>query len=152
MPKKKYFTEEERKQAKTAYRKQYYQDNKEKELEQVKQYQTEHKAEKAAYMKQYFATPIGRAANLVGGYKRDDKNAGRGECTIDAKWIVDNVFSGQVCHYCGESDWTKLGVDRKDSSLPHTPENCVPCCEKCNKKKGTTPHEKYLQKIQKEAS
>lgn len=180
--KKKYATEEERKAAKAAYLKQYYQDHKgehsarhkqwqakhkeeytaymkqwqaehkEERTAYFKQYRAEHKEERNAYNKQYRSSPFGRAANLVGYYKRNDKNAGRGDCTITAEWIMENVFSGQCCHYCGESDWTKLGVDRKDSSLPHTPENCVPCCDCCNKKKHTTSYEEFMDKIQREAS
>ena len=169
--KKKYATDEERKAARAAKNKRYrekhkaeiaakqrqwYQDNRTTISEQHKQYRTEHKAEIATRMKrynaEYYSTPFGRAANLASRYRQNDRENDRGECTIDADWIVKNVFSGQVCHYCGESDWTKLGVDRKDSSLPHTPENCVPCCDCCNKKKYTTSYEEFIDKIQREAS
>lgn len=192
--KKKYFTEEERKAAKREANKQYYQNNKEKILEQRAEYRQtnkekiaeynaeyrqnnkdkiaernaeyrqnnkEHIAEYnaeyrqnnkekiAEYNAEYYSTPFGRAGSLLKSYKRNDKKYNRGECTIDAQWIVDNIFSGQCCHYCGESDWRELGCDRIDNSLPHVPDNVVPCCDKCNKKKGTTPYEEFMRLIKK---
>lgn len=154
----KYKTEEERKQAHREAYKRWYEKHKveraayqkqwrEQNPEYMKQWCDEHKAEQASYQKKYISTHFGRAVMLAKGYCASDKKAGRGKCSIDAHWIINNVFSGQVCHYCGESDWTKLGVDRKDSSLPHTPDNCVPCCDACNKKKRTTTYEEFLQKI-----
>lgn len=112
-------------------------------------YYQQHKDEKQVYNKEYRATPFGRAITLVNAYRKKDKKYNRGECTIDAQWIVDNVFSGQVCHYCGESDWKLLGCVRKDSSLPHTPENCVPCCVECNNKKGLKSYHDYMKMIEK---
>lgn len=79
------------------------------------------------------STPKGRAVNLLTSYRQSDKKYGRGECTLTADWIVENIFS-QPCHYCGRTDWTKMGCNRIDNSLPHTPDNCVPCCHACNLK------------------
>ena len=87
---------------------------------------------------------MGRAINLVKRYRQSDKQYNRGECTLTAKWMVNNIFSGQKCIFCGESDWTKLGCDRIDNSLPHTPNNVNPCCEKCNTKRGRKEFEKFL--------
>ena len=106
----------------------YYQRNKEKIAENV-----------AAYRK----TPKGRAAMLVNDYKKEDKKYNRGECTLTADWIVENIFS-QPCNYCGETDWHELGCDRIDNNLPHTPDNVVPCCYRCNCKKGVTPYDEYM--------
>lgn len=36
------------------------------------------------------------------------------------------------------------GVDRLDSSIGYTTENCVPCCHKCNWSKNDRPIEKFL--------
>ena len=166
----KYNTEEEKKQAKRERDKRYYQDHKEEKAQYKKQYDQDHKEEIAEYRKlynkehkkeraecnkQYRSTKKGRAAHLVSSYKSADKKYNRGECTLTVEWIVENVFSGQCCHYCGESDWTKLGVDRKDSSIPHTPENCVPCCKSCNDKKHTTEYQEFMRligKIEKNAA
>lgn len=166
MGKRKYFTEEERKAAKREYDAKRYQERKEEIKEKVsewskknkehrkdymRKYQETHKDKLAKYNSQYHSdyilTAKGRANSLLQGYRLKDKLYNRGECTLTDDWIVDNVFNGQCCHYCGESDWTKLGVDRKDSSLPHTKENCVPCCRSCNEKKHTTPYDEFMKII-----
>ena len=131
MGKKKYFTEEERKAAKRASKRKWYYNKKE---------------EIAAYKVEYDSTPFGRAINLLNAYKQKDKLYNRGECTITPDWIIQNIFNNP-CHYCGESDWLKIGCDRIDNSLPHRPDNVVPCCDKCNKKRGTTPYGEYMRLI-----
>lgn len=41
------------------------------------------------------------------------------------------------CHYCnGDLPETSRGLDRKDSSIGYTINNCVPCCGYCNEIKG----------------
>lgn len=93
------------------------------------------------------STPFGRADNLIKSYRHADKKHNRGECTITPDWIVENIFNGQVCHYCGKADWRELGCDRIDNSLPHVPGNVVPCCCECNKKRGTTPYDEFMKLI-----
>lgn len=97
--------------------------------------------------KKYRSTKNGKAKNLVGVYRHSDKLANRGECTITKEWMVDNVFSGQRCFYCGESDWTKLGLDRIDNSKHHTPDNVVVCCEECNKKRGRKSFKEFCKEM-----
>lgn len=77
-------------------------------------------------------TPIGRAAYLCKGYKREDKKYNRGKCTLTAEWIVDNIFS-KPCAHCEKTGWQIIGCNRIDNSKPHTPDNVEPCCEECNK-------------------
>lgn len=103
MSKKKYFTDEERKAAQ--------------------------KTKSAKYK----STLKGRANNLLYGYRREDKKYNRGNCTLTADWIVNNIFT-QPCVHCGETDWRKLGCNRLDNSLPHIPENVESCCFSCNYK------------------
>ena len=120
-----------------------------------KQYKAEYrqvnKDKYAEYQAKYHQTPQGRANRLLASYKRADRKADRGECTLTPDWIVENIFNGGTtnkCHYCGkELPFTELGCDRKDSTLPHTPENCVPCCFECNRKKHTTPYAEYVAKL-----
>lgn len=149
--KRKYFTEEERKAAQREAVKRHYQNNREKKLEYQTEYNKKNKEKLAEYHAEYdakyYSTPKGRASNLAGTYKQEDKKYGRGECTITAKWILENIFNGQVCHYCGKADWRELGCDRIDNSLPHTPDNVVPCCKMCNIKKGTMSYDEYMKKI-----
>lgn len=144
--KRKYFTEEERKQAQREYHKQYYQTNKEKIAAQQAEYYQNNKEKKIAYRAKYYQTPMGRAFGLLSRYKSSDKKYNRDECTITAEWIVEHIFN-QPCHYCGRTGWTKMGCDRVDNSLPHTPENCVPCCDKCNRKRGTTTYEEFMKLV-----
>lgn len=41
------------------------------------------------------------------------------------------------CHYCkGILPEAGSGVDRQDNRLGYVHENCVPCCTRCNTKKG----------------
>ena len=144
------------------YFSEYYQKNKNKILEHNAEYSQRNKEEIAEYqseyyhknretinkrLSEYYSTPKGRALSLVSKYKNADHKYNRGECTLTKEWILENVFSGQQCHYCEESDWKELGCDRKDSNLPHTPENCVPCCKKCNSKKGKKPYDEFLRLI-----
>lgn len=86
--------------------------------------------------KQYYKTQLGRAKYLKHGYNQKDINRGFStDKNIDETWIMENVFSGQRCIYCGESDWRKLGVDRIDNTKGHTPDNCVCSCWDCNKER-----------------
>lgn len=159
----KYSTEEERKAARKAYYRKWWEQHKKeisaKNVDYRAEYRASHKAEKSAYMAEYYkknkerraeymalykSTPIGRAHNLVRNYRRLDRDKNRGECTITPQWVVENIFSGQCCVYCGESDWHLLGCDRKDNALPHTPENCVPCCRSCNCKKHTKSYNEFI--------
>ena len=167
--KKKYLTEEERKEAKRLRNAEYYKHNKDKIYEKQIEWRTNNKEKLAEYYSEYHhkywaeyyknnkekfdekqteyqKTPIGRANNLSSSYKHNDKINGKGECTLTGQWIVDNIFT-KKCVYCGESDWRKLGCDRIDNTLPHTPDNVVPCCAECNTKRGTIPYYEYLKKM-----
>lgn len=80
--------------------------------------------------RKYRKTKIGRASTLLKGYKREDKKRNRGECSLTIEDILQLWENG--CHWCGETDWTKLGADRLDNSKPHTIDNVVCSCWKCN--------------------
>lgn len=144
-----------------AQRAEYYQQNKEKIAEYKADWYQNNKDEIAARMSEYYQnnkdifaensakyklTKNGRAHHLAQGYRNLDKKNNRGECTITGKWILENIFT-KPCHYCGETDWKKLGCDRIDNDLPHTPENVVPCCYSCNSKKRATEYDVFMKKI-----
>lgn len=154
------------------YMHQYYLMNRERILKQQKQYQQENndtiaeykkcwRENNSEYMKQYYQenkvtitekkkqhynTPIGRAAKLLTAYSREDKKNNRGECTLTAQWIIDNIFS-KPCHYCGVEGWNIIGCDRINNDLPHTPDNVVPCCAECNIKRNIKPFEEFLKEM-----
>lgn len=127
----------------------YYQANKEEIAVKKAEYRKANKERIASQKAEYYATPMGRATHLFGGYKRLDKKYNRGECTLTAQWIVDNIFS-KPCHYCGETDWRKIGCDRIDNSKPHTENNVIPCCTECNAKRGTKEYNKFVELMQNE--
>lgn len=159
---------------KTEYNKQYYLKNKEKILKQQEEYYKKnkekinernrkwlkehneqgyskelyhkHREQKLEAKKKYNSTKIGRAVNLCSTYAYNDRNKGRGECTITPEWIVENIFTSK-CRYCGKDDWSKLGCDRIYNDLPHTEDNVVPCCEKCNRERGCMDYEEFIKKI-----
>lgn len=103
----------------------------EKKKEWSRRYVREHKEERNAYRREWRKTKYGRASSLLYAYKQKDKLHNRGECDIDAKWIVDNIFT-KPCVHCGETDWHKLGCNRLDNTKAHTKDNVEPCCMKCN--------------------
>ena len=127
------------------YYKQWYAKNSEKCKEYRRKFREKNPDYDKQYKRKYYNTQIGRANMLASSYRKHDKNAKRGECTITAQWIIDNIFTSK-CIYCGETDWTELGCDRIDNDLPHTPENVVCCCEKCNKERHLMPFEEFLAK------
>ena len=53
------------------------------------------------------------------------------QCTLTVEDLVTALKS--ECIYCGRP---ATNVDRKDSNVGHTQQNCVPCCGRCNKVKN----------------
>lgn len=57
------------------------------------------------------------------------------------------TFVLQPCHYCGTHIQNEsIGIDRTDSAVGYTSDNCVPCCEICNKMKFIYCKEFFLEK------
>lgn len=75
-----------------------------------------------------------RANKLAYHYHWHDINTYNFNCDndLDEEWITDNILSKE-CIYCGETDWRKLGCDRIDNDKPHTKDNVVCACARCNK-------------------
>jgi hypothetical protein len=97
-------------------------------------------------IKVYESSKNGRAVHQATAYRVSDARQGRGVSTITHRYILDHIYT-QPCFYCGETDWTKLGCDRIDNSLPHTPENCVCSCYKCNTKRGKQDFKSFCEKM-----
>lgn len=123
-----------------------YQNNKEYFSKYHENWRKENKEELSERRAEYESTPEARALHLARNYKTHDLKANRGECTITGEWIIKNIFTSP-CRYCGESDWRKLGCDRIDNSLPHTPDNVVCCCGDCNLKRNRTPYDEFIKRI-----
>lgn len=56
-------------------------------------------------------------------------------------------LSLQPCHYCGVSDKDYRGIDRTDSTLGYSIENCVPCCTRCNRMKSDITYTDFISQI-----
>jgi 5-methylcytosine-specific restriction endonuclease McrA len=55
------------------------------------------------------------------------------------------TFWNGTCHYCGNKI-IGVGLDRIDSSIGYTIENCVPCCKDCNIMKNAKGYDEFIQK------
>lgn len=125
-----------KKEKKREANKRWAQAHPEKVREYSSRYRHAHPDKERARKQAYRETPMGRAIQLVKRYRQSDRETKRGECTLTAKWVVENIYTRR-CLYCGESDWRVLGCDRKNNDKPHTPENVVCSCYMCNNKRGT---------------
>jgi hypothetical protein len=72
-------------------------------------------------------------------------------------------ITSQNCHYCHippskvnqrsrHNSYTWNGIDRVKSDGCYTLDNCVPCCEMCNRMKRDYPQDKFLEQVGKIAS
>ena len=48
------------------------------------------------------------------------------------------------CVYSGHMTNGPTAIDRIDSTIGYTLENCVPCCGECNRAKGQMAHEEFI--------
>lgn len=142
----KYATPEESKAANIENTKRWQRENKEKFYESIYKYQEAHREEIKEYQRKRIKGVYGRAYNLCKNYENMDKKAGRGKSTITPEWIIGNIFASK-CYWCGETDWRQLGCDRIDNTKPHTPDNVICSCGKCNKKRNKHSMD-YFQKYQ----
>ena len=94
----------------------------------------------------HFRLPHGEAAfnDVFYSYRRNAKN--RGLVFELNKWQAKSLFSGN-CFYCGvkpsnkhssrglNGDFVFNGIDRVNNDKGYVFDNCVTCCETCNKAK-----------------
>lgn len=88
-------------------------------------------ADRKAQKERYY-TIDGRAICINNRCNTMDRAAGRPRGDLTTEWTKEQIIKG--CTHCDEKDWRKIGLNRKDNSLPHTQENCEPCCKRCNDK------------------
>ena len=134
---------EENKEAITKQGKAYYEANKEAINERKKAYYEANKEAIAKRDKAYHSSPEGKY-NWI---KRQGIQRGK---HFDLPYeFYESQLWGKPCHYCGcEIEGT--GLDRKDNDKGYTPDNVVPCCRGCNRKKQTKPYEQYLAEVRDE--
>ena len=125
-------------------RNKYYSENREKELNRKRRYCEDKEKWRDVY-ERYYGTKKGKVAKIINSYRAADKDKGRGDCTLEPDWVMENILNSS-CIYCGETDWRKLGCDRIDNTKSHTPDNIVCSCWDCNNKRRKEGFEKFLYK------
>lgn len=73
------------------------------------------------------------------------QNAKRRGVAFDIALPIFSSLLGKACTYCGTHE--RIGVDRVDSSLGYSAENCAPCCSDCNYAKREMSQESFLNMV-----
>lgn len=126
-------------------RKHYY-DNKEQNKEKKKEYAAKYLEER----KQHAINSLA-AGKIIDQYQWDKWCDGIKKCAKYNKHPYSDDFTNDImfemmlpgCFYCGDIATT---VDRIDSKLEHTIENCVGCCHGCNISKGAADPATFIRK------
>ena len=167
--KKKYYTEnkdeillkckeyrETHKEQKAETDKKYAQEHKEKIHQYQKEYRDSHKLSNAESQKQYRKKNKDKLDEYKKSphvrytvYKRNAKNKNRNLDLTEDEFIE---ISKQPCIYCGGYSDTYNGnqfngIDRFDSNLGYSLNNCVPCCATCNRMKMDLPANEWINKM-----
>lgn len=128
-------------------KKRYYLDNRETILKCARQRRIEH----PEYIKQYCVSFRGYCARMRNNNILADKKYERigDELPSNYPTIEDYMELLQLPDfYDGKQyDFTEMGLDRKDNSLPHILSNVVPCTTEHNKQRGTMAFEDFLAKF-----
>ena len=66
-----------------------------------------------------------------GRYNSYKSGAKRRSLPFELSFDEFMIFWQANCHYCGDQIAT-IGIDRIDSNVGYSLENCVPCCARCN--------------------
>lgn len=92
-------------------------------------------------------------------YKQYEHGAKRRDILWELNKDQFKELTSGNCHYCGDvpkttisrrgtnGEYTYNGVDRKDSNLSYSIQNCLPCCTTCNLLKMDIPYDDFLQQI-----
>lgn len=132
------------KEEKATRDKKYAQENKEKIQQYQKEYREEHKLSNAEYQKQYRINNKDKLDEYKKAphtrYKNYERNAKSKNRNFDLSEDEFVAITKLPCVYCGEYSDTYngepfSGVDRIDSNLGYSADNCVPCYTICNKMK-----------------
>lgn len=135
---------ETHKEQKAASDKKYAQENKEKIQQYQREYREEHKLSNAEYQKQYRI----KNKDTLDEYKKSphtryktyQRNAKSKQRNFDLSEAEFVDITKLPCVYCGAYSDTYNGepfngIDRINSDLGYSIDNCVPCCAICNRMK-----------------
>ena len=134
-------------------RKEYYEKNKERakeSREKTKEKTKEYDTERLETRKQYAFDSI-TSGSIIDKKKWDmlcneiKRCAKKNKNPYSDDFANDMMFKMMLrgCFYCGD---IATGIDRIDSTLYHTPDNCVGCCWGCNNSKGVTDLSSFVRK------
>ncbi len=148
----------------------HYAENKEKIKEKVANYRAENKEQIKEYKAKYRAENRERVREQTAKYYEDlkqhaaesitagkivDLNKWNMLCNINKNSNKKHPYSEDFtsilmfnmmtkgCFYCGD---IATSIDRIDSRLDHTPDNCVGSCEGCNNSKGVADPATFIRK------
>ena len=138
-------------------RKELYERNKEKNKEKSKRYYEKHREQVSSTVKKYYEDRKQYVVDYITAGEITDKNKWNVWCNKikrDAKtnkhpypddFTNDIMFEmmSQGCFYCGDIATT---IDRLDSALEHTVDNCAGCCHDCNISKGNADPMTFVRK------
>jgi hypothetical protein len=126
--------------------KKHYHENKEQNKEKKKEYASKYLEER----KQHAINSI-TAGEIIDRYQWDKWCDGIKRRAKYKQYPYSDDFSNGImfemmlkgCFYCGDTATT---IDRVDSKLEHTIENCVGCCHGCNISKGAADPNTFIRK------
>ena len=142
-----------------AYKKDYYETNKAREKAKKKEYYEKNKEQKNEIDAKHREDRKQHAYNSITNGEIIDKKKWDIWCNNTIKhnattnghpysddFTNDIIFDMMVkgCFYCG--DTIAMTIDRKDSKLGHTQDNCVGSCQGCNKSKGAADISTFVRK------
>lgn len=84
-------------------------------------------------------------ANVPKRYRQYVGMANRRSLPFELTVDQFNALLAGRCVYCGSS--SKIGIDRKDSGVGYTEDNCQPCCSYCNTMKWDKDEEEFLRHV-----
>lgn len=126
-----------------------------KEYDKIYRNIPEIKEKNKQYHKKYYETHFKDSIDAY-NKRRDIKhifsiykcNARNRNLSFDLTFEQFKTFWNQNCSYCNTNIKT-IGIDRVDSSIGYSLENCVSCCFTCNRMKMADSKEDFLIQIEK---
>lgn len=65
-------------------------------------------------------------------------------CGIEGSAIAKDNYNGQLQQVMSDTEVRYNGIDRIDSNICYTKENCVPCCKRCNLAKNIMSQKEFF--------
>lgn len=138
------------------FNKVWYQKNKKKRSQQIKDYGLVHRADSVRRTQKYVAKNKDRVYAYGKEYNKTVRGGFRSYKSVATKkgnefLLTPEDFAGivgQCCKYCGE-DSQRIGIDRIDNTKGYTIENSAPCCKTCNYMKKNHTIKDFLDHVMK---